>query len=55
MHILKGYPGIVPERAKKLIEKFGTVNKALNADENEFLKIPGLTKKIVRQLRELSN
>ena len=38
-YILESFPNIGPKKAKKLLEKFGTINKTINAAEEELEKI----------------
>lgn len=39
--ILEGFPGIGPKTAKKLLERFNTLQEIFNASENELYKILG--------------
>lgn len=51
--ILQGLPNIGPERAAKLLERFGTLRRVFQASDRELLSVEGFGKKIVRQIREL--
>ena len=51
--ILQGLPNIGPERAAKLLERFGTLRRVFQASERELLSVEGFGKKIVRQIREI--
>lgn len=39
MHLLQGVPGVGPERAKHLIERFGSVRAVFNADEADLASV----------------
>lgn len=51
--ILQGLPNIGPERAAKLLERFGTLRRVFQASERELLSVEGFGKKMVRQIREI--
>ncbi|MCD6529711.1 hypothetical protein J7L06_05435 [Candidatus Bathyarchaeota archaeon] len=51
--ILQSLPNIGPERAAKLLEKFGTLRRVFQASEKDLLSVEGFGKKMVRQIREL--
>jgi Fanconi anemia group M protein len=55
IHILQGFPGIGPGNARKLIEKFGTINNVLQASENQLLEVSGIPQKTIKRILELSN
>ena len=55
VHILQGFPQIGPSRALQLLEKFGTINKVLNASEELLLEVPGFGRKLIRQILDLSH
>ncbi len=40
--VLEGFPGVGPTKARKLIEKFGSLESIFCADENELEKILGI-------------
>ena len=41
-HILQGLPGVGPERAKRLLEHFGSVEAVLTADPGDLASISGI-------------
>lgn len=51
--VLQTLPNIGPERAEKLLERFGSVRKVFQASEREILSTEGLGRKTVQQIREL--
>ena len=42
LHILQGLPGIGPKRAHRLLERFGSVEAALTATDEELASVSGL-------------
>ncbi len=42
LHILQGLPGIGPKRARRLLERFGSVEAALTATAEELASVSGL-------------
>lgn len=50
--ILEGFPGIGPKTAKKLLEKFKTIKKIINAPEEELREILGKKTEIIKGLIE---
>ncbi len=51
--ILEGFPGIGPTIAKKLLEKFQTLENTFNASEQELNSIEKLDKKKIKRLKEI--
>tara|TARA_Y100000034_G_scaffold119266_1_gene160868 strand:- start:16540 stop:17220 length:681 start_codon:yes stop_codon:yes gene_type:complete len=49
-YILEGFPGIGPKTSKKLLKKFKTIKKIINASENELKKILGKKAEILRKI-----
>ncbi|MDQ6969113.1 MAG: helix-hairpin-helix domain-containing protein [Mariprofundus sp.] len=47
LHILQGIPGVGPERACTLLDKFGSVEAVLTASMEELLAIKGIGKQSV--------
>ncbi len=41
-HILQGLPGIGPERAEKLLNRFGSIEATLTAEADELASVPGI-------------
>ncbi len=50
---IQNLPNIGPTRAEKLLRKFGSVKKIVNATDKEFLAIEGIGKKTVQEIRKL--
>ncbi len=50
-HILQGLPGVGPERAKRLIDAFGTVEGVMTATIAELAAVPGIGKGIAERIR----
>ena len=42
LHVLQGLPGIGPERAARLLERFGSVRAVMTADEAELREVQGI-------------
>lgn len=55
MHILQGFPGIGPVRARLLLKKFGSLTATFEAlsGSGETLSLPGIGEKTMRQIREM--
>jgi len=53
--ILEGFPGIGPSIAKKLLKKFKTIKKIINADEKELEKIEKLNKNKIENMKRIIN
>ncbi len=45
LHVLQGLPQVGPQIAKRLLDHFKSVQNALNASENDLLKVHGIGKK----------
>ncbi len=50
--IIESFPGIGPKTAKKLLEKFHTIKKIINAKEEELKEILGIKAEIVKRIIE---
>ncbi len=53
LFFLQGLPRIGPDRAERLLERFGSVLKILNARDDELLAVKGIGRSIVREMREV--
>lgn len=42
LYLLQGLPGIGPQRARALLEKFGSIEKILSADAKDLHEVPGI-------------
>jgi len=49
-YIIESFPGIGPATAKRLLAKFKTINKIMNADEEELKKILKSKTSVFRKL-----
>lgn len=50
-HILQGLPGIGPMRAKRLIERFGSIEAVIAAPAHELAAVPGVGKATAAAIR----
>lgn len=50
-YLLQGLPGVGPERAARLIERFGSVEGVLTADARALESVPGIGRRTARFLR----
>ena len=51
LHILQGLPGIGPKRARRLLERFGSVEAALTATAEELASVSGLGPHTAKAIR----
>lgn len=54
-HILQGFPGIGPKRAKLLLDKFGTLMAIFNASGKDLAEVPGLGNNSIKKIFNLLN
>ncbi|MEM0385707.1 MAG: ERCC4 domain-containing protein [Candidatus Aenigmatarchaeota archaeon] len=52
-YVLAGIPGISAILAERLLEKFGTLQRIFNADENELMEVKGIGETIAKRIREI--
>ena len=45
-------PGVGPERRRRLLSTFGSVDGVRDASEEELLRVPGITKPVAKKIRE---
>jgi len=50
-HLLQGLPGVGPERAARLLERFGSVQAVLTADAAALEAVPGIGARTARRVR----
>jgi len=50
--ILEGFPGIGPKTARKLLKKFGTIEKIINAPESELQEVLGKKAEVFKIIKE---
>ena len=51
LFILQGLPGVGPERASRLLEKFGSIREVISASCNELQAVEGIGKSIAEQIK----
>ena len=51
LFILQGLPGVGPERAERLLARFGSVEAAMSADSSELQSVEGIGKSIADKIR----
>ena len=51
INILQGLPEIGPTRAKRLLERFGSVESVLNADVSQLIKVSGIGQHTAEKMR----
>ena len=55
LFLLQGLPGVGPQRADALLERFGSVGGVLNADEDELASVAGIGAKTAGRITEIMN
>ena len=53
LYVLQGLPGIGPEKAGRLLERFGSVEGVMAASEQDLQLVPGIGERIARSIRWL--
>lgn len=51
LHVLQSLPGVGRERAERLLERFGTVERCIGASEAELCLVPGIGPKTAQAIR----
>ncbi len=51
LFILQGLPGIGPERADRLLDRFGSVETAISASSSELQSVDGIGRSIADKIR----
>jgi len=51
LYILQGLPGIGPEKAGRLLDRFGSVEAAISASNSDLLSVDGIGKSIADKIR----
>jgi ERCC4-type nuclease len=51
LFILQGLPGIGPERAERLLDRFGSVEAAISADSDELQSVDGIGKNVAKKIK----
>lgn len=49
-HLLQGLPGVGPERATRLLERFGNVRAVLSADQEALASVPGIGARTAKRI-----
>jgi DNA excision repair protein ERCC-4 len=55
LRVLQSLPGIGPDRAKRLLERFGTVRACFDASKTELQKVEGIGPKIAEAIDQVIN
>jgi DNA excision repair protein ERCC-4 len=55
LRVLQSLPGVGPDRAKRLLERFGTVRACFDASKTELLKVEGIGPKIAEAIDQVIN
>ena len=53
LYVLQGLPGVGPELARRLLSQFGSVERAMAADETALTEVRGLGRKKAVRIREI--
>lgn len=53
LHFLQGLPGVGPERAKNMLNTFGSVEKVITANQQDLLRVPGIGLHLAKKIRWL--
>lgn len=53
LHILQGLPQIGPKTANRMLEHFGSIEKAITADESELAIVEGIGRKKAAMIRKI--
>jgi ERCC4-type nuclease len=51
LYVLQGLPGIGPERAERLLDRFGSVERTLSASAEELAAVEGIGPRIAERIR----
>jgi len=51
LHFLQGLPGVGPERAKNMLDTFGSVEKVITANQQDLLRVPGIGFSLAKKIR----
>lgn len=51
LYVLQGLPGIGPERAERLLERFGSVEHTMAASAEELAAVEGIGRRIAERIR----
>ncbi len=49
-HLLQGLPGVGPERARRLLQRFGSVRAVMAADRDALAEVPGIGDRIAARI-----
>lgn len=53
LYILQGLPGIGPERAERLLDRFGSIQNVINASSEDLLSVQGIGKEVARKIQDI--
>ncbi len=51
LHLLQGLPGVGPERARNMLDMFGSVEGVITAKQEELIKVPGIGRHLAKTIR----
>jgi len=51
LHFLQGLPGVGPERAKRMLDKFGSIEAVIIASQHDLMNVPGIGKHLANKIR----
>jgi len=51
LHFLHGLPGVGPERARNMLDMFGSVEKVITADRHQLIRVPGIGPGLAKKIR----
>jgi len=51
LHFLQRLPGVGPERARNMLDTFGSVEKVIAADQGELMRVPGIGQNLAAKIR----
>ena len=55
LRVLQSLPGVGPDRARRLLERFGTLRACFDASKTELLKVEGIGPKIAEAIDQVIN
>lgn len=51
LHFLQGLTGVGPERARNMLDTFGSVEKVITANQLELTRVPGIGQNLAKKIR----
>lgn len=53
LHFLQGLPRIGPERARNMLDIFGSVERVITANQQELMRVPGIGLNLAKKIRRI--